>query len=87
MVCGMTTTFSFIQTGSIPTARALCSVSALFPGSRLESEVYKGVPAAVIAAAAAPKQLLILPLVDHFFAAQLDPRLSALASWLKEQIR
>jgi alpha/beta superfamily hydrolase len=62
-------------------------VSPLCPGSRLEAQVNERVPAAMVAAAAGPKQLVILPLSDHFFAGQLEPVQAALACWLKEQLR
>jgi hypothetical protein len=61
-------------------------VSRLCPGDRLEALV-NDAPAAAVAAAAGPKQRLILPLVDHFFAGQLEPVHSALFCWLKEQLR
>jgi hypothetical protein len=62
-------------------------VSRLCPGGRQGALFNEGAPVAVVASAAGPKQLLILPLVDHFFAGQFEPRLSVLAIWLKEQMR
>jgi hypothetical protein len=41
----------------------------------------------VVAAAAEPKQLVLLPRADHFFTGQLEPMQSALSGWLKEQLR
>jgi len=41
----------------------------------------------VVASAAEPKQLVLLPRADHFFTGQLEPLQSALAGWLKEQLR
>jgi len=38
----------------------------------------------VAAAAAEPKQLVLLPRADHFFTGQLEPMQSALSGWLKE---
>lgn len=38
--------------------------------------------AEVAASAAEPKQLVLLPRADHFFAGQLEPMQSALAGWL-----
>jgi hypothetical protein len=40
----------------------------------------------VVAAAAEPKQLVLLPRADHFFTGQLEPMQSALSGWLKEQL-
>jgi len=40
--------------------------------------------AAVVSAAAEPKQLVLLPRTDHFFTGQLEPMQSALSGWLKE---
>jgi alpha/beta superfamily hydrolase len=41
----------------------------------------------VAACAAEPKQLMLLPGADHFFAGQLEPMQQALSSWLKEQLQ
>jgi hypothetical protein len=43
--------------------------------------------ALVAAASAEPKQPVILPHADHSFTGQLEPMKSALACWLKEQLR
>jgi hypothetical protein len=40
---------------------------------------------AIAAAAAEPKQLVLLPRADHFFTGQLEPMQTALATWIKEQ--
>jgi alpha/beta superfamily hydrolase len=40
----------------------------------------------VVALAAEPKRLVLLPGADHFFAGQLEAMQSALAGWLKEQL-
>jgi hypothetical protein len=42
--------------------------------------------AQVIASAAEPKRLVLLPGADHFFTGQLEPMQFALAGWLKEQL-
>ena len=42
---------------------------------------------AVVAQAAEPKRLTLIPGADHFFTGQLEPMQSALAEWLKEQLR
>jgi alpha/beta superfamily hydrolase len=41
----------------------------------------------VVASAAPPKQLLLLPGGDHFFAGQLASMQDALSGWLKEQLQ
>lgn len=40
----------------------------------------------IVANAAPPKTLVLLPGADHFFAGQLDAMQNSLASWLKEQL-
>ena len=40
----------------------------------------------LIASAAEPKQLTILPGADHFFSAQIEPMQRTIASWVKEQL-
>jgi alpha/beta superfamily hydrolase len=42
--------------------------------------------AQVVASAADPKQLALLPAADHFFTGHLDAMQSSLASWLKGQL-
>ena len=42
--------------------------------------------AQVVASAAEPKRLILLPGGDHFFVDQLEPMQRALADWLKEQL-
>ena len=42
--------------------------------------------AEVIASAAEPKRLVLLPGADHFFRGQLKPMQQTLAAWLKEQM-
>jgi alpha/beta superfamily hydrolase len=42
--------------------------------------------AQVVASAANPKQLVLLPGADHFFTGHLDAMQSSLSSWLKEQL-
>ena len=41
---------------------------------------------AVVASAAAPKRLVLIPGADHFFSDRLEPMQRALAGWLKEQL-
>ena len=41
----------------------------------------------IAAAAAEPKQLILLPGADHFFSGHLEPMQSALAGWVKEQLQ
>jgi alpha/beta superfamily hydrolase len=40
----------------------------------------------VVASAAEPKQLVLLPGADHFFAGQPEPLRQAPSGWLKEQM-
>jgi uncharacterized protein len=40
----------------------------------------------VIASAADPKRLVLLPGADHFFTGQLEPMQQTLAAWMKEQM-
>ncbi len=41
----------------------------------------------LVAVAAEPKRLVLLPRADHFFTGQLEPMQSSLTGWLKEQLR
>lgn len=41
----------------------------------------------VVASAADPKRLVLVPGADHFFAGQLNAMQSALVGWLKEQVQ
>jgi hypothetical protein len=43
--------------------------------------------AQAVAAAAEPKQLVLIPRADHFFTGQLEPMQQALTCWLKEQLQ
>jgi alpha/beta superfamily hydrolase len=40
----------------------------------------------IVASAAEPKRLILIPGADHFFTDQLEPMQCALAGWLKEQL-
>jgi len=40
----------------------------------------------IVASAADPKQLVLVPGADHFFAGQLESMQTALSGWLKEQV-
>lgn len=63
-----------------------CSLSKLF----LSGNADEYAPAAdlqqVVAHAAEPKQLVLLPGADHFFAGRLEAMQNMLAAWLKEQL-
>jgi hypothetical protein len=63
-----------------------CTVPKLF----LSGDHDRFAPAAqlarVVASAAEPKRLLLLPGGDHFFAGQLELMQEELAGWLKEQV-
>jgi hypothetical protein len=41
---------------------------------------------AIVAPAAEPRKLVLVPGADHFFAGQLQPMQSELAGWIKEQV-
>jgi alpha/beta superfamily hydrolase len=62
-----------------------CSISKLFLSG--DNDLYA--PAAqltqVVASAAAPKRLVLLPGANHFFTGQLELMQQAIAGWLKEQ--
>ncbi len=64
-----------------------CSLPKLFLSGASDEYASASGLAQVVAAAAEPKQLVLLPRADHFFAGQLEPLEQALAGWLKEQLR
>jgi hypothetical protein len=41
----------------------------------------------VVASAAEPKRLILIPGADHFFSEHLGSMQNALAEWLKEQLQ
>jgi alpha/beta superfamily hydrolase len=43
--------------------------------------------AQVVASAAEPKRLILIPGADHFFTGHLEPMRQALSGWLKEQMQ
>jgi hypothetical protein len=43
--------------------------------------------AQVVANAAEPKRLVLVPGADHFFTDQLEPMQRAITNWLKEQMQ
>jgi uncharacterized protein len=68
--------YGFLRAATIPKLFVSGERDAFGPQAQL---------AEVIAAAAEPKQLVLIPGADHFFTGQLEPMQKALASWLKEQ--
>jgi hypothetical protein len=84
---GMITIFSPIPSGAIPAKTILRRVS--IPGSDygIETLVNQDAPEEEAGSAAEPHQLVLLPPTDQFLAGQLEPVHSALACWLKEQMR
>lgn len=65
---------------------AECAISKLFLSGAEDQYAPAAQLASTVAAAAEPKQLVLLPRTDHFFTGQLEPMQSALAGWLKEQL-
>lgn len=73
---GRTYRYSFLHDLRIPKLFLSGDRDQYAPVADLES---------VVAAAADPKQLVLVPGADHFFASQLEAMQSALVNWLKEQ--
>ena len=69
--------YGFLRSATIPKLFVSGERDAFGPETQL---------AEVIAAAAEPKKLALIPGADHFFTGQLEPMQKALASWLKEQL-
>lgn len=69
--------YRFLRAATIPKLFLSGERDAFGPRAQLEE---------VIAAAADPKQLVLIPGADHFFTGQLEPMQKALAGWLKEQL-
>src|ERR1700676_3848310 len=63
-----------------------CGIPKLFISGDRDQFAPSGTLAQVVASAAAPRQLVLVPAADHFFAGQLEPMQRALAGWLKEQV-
>jgi alpha/beta superfamily hydrolase len=63
-----------------------CTLPKLFLSGASDPYAPAAELAAVVSAAAEPKQLVLLPRTDHFFTGQLEPMQSALSGWLKEQL-
>ena len=68
--------YSFLRTAEIPKLFVSGDRDAFGPRAQLEE---------VIAAAADPKRLVLIPGADHFFNGHLEPMQKAMAGWLKEQ--
>ena len=63
-----------------------CVIPKLFISGDRDQFAPSGSLAEVVASAAAPSQLVLVPAADHFFVGQLEPMQRALAGWLKEQV-
>jgi alpha/beta superfamily hydrolase len=63
-----------------------CTIPKLFLSGDRDQFAPAAALARVTASAAEPKQLVLLPGADHFFAGQLEPMQQALSGWLKEQL-
>jgi alpha/beta superfamily hydrolase len=66
---------------------ARCTLPKLFLSGADDQFASAAQLAHVAAAAAEPKQLLLIHGADHFFDGQLTPMQQALAGWLKEQLQ
>jgi alpha/beta superfamily hydrolase len=64
-----------------------CSFPKLFLSGDQDSFAPAAQLAQVVASAAEPKSLVLLPGADHFFTGQLELMQQALAGWLKEQLQ
>jgi alpha/beta superfamily hydrolase len=64
-----------------------CKIPKLFLSGDNDQYAPAAQLAQVAASAAEPKQLLLIPGADHFFAGQLAPMQQALSFWLKEQLQ
>lgn len=63
-----------------------CSTPKLFLSGDRDQYAPSESLAQIVAAAKSPKQLVLIPAADHFFAGQLEPMQQALSCWLKEQV-
>jgi alpha/beta superfamily hydrolase len=64
-----------------------CSIPKLFLSGDQDSFAPAAQLAQVVASAAEPKSMVLLPGADHFFTGQLELMQQALAGWLKEQLK
>ena len=64
-----------------------CSIPKLFLSGGEDEFAPAAQLARTVAAAAEPKQLVLLPGADHFFTGHLEAMQTALRGWLKEQLR
>jgi hypothetical protein len=64
-----------------------CTLPKLFLSGDSDQFAPAAQLAGLVASAAEPKRLVLLPRTDHFFTGQLEPMQAALRDWLKEQIR
>jgi hypothetical protein len=64
-----------------------CTIPKLFLSGESDQHAPTSELEQVVASAAEPKHLVLLPRADHFFTGQLEPLQSALTGWLKEQLR
>jgi alpha/beta superfamily hydrolase len=63
-----------------------CSVPKLFLSGDCDQYAPSESLRQVVAAAADPKHLVVIPFADHFFTGHLQPMQQALAGWLKEHV-
>jgi len=64
-----------------------CTIPKLFLSGANDQFAPSAQLTQVVATAAEPKQLVLVPRADHFFTGQLDSMQLSLTSWLKEQMR
>ncbi len=70
--------YPFLKNLAVPKLFLSGSRDQFAPGAQLER---------VVASAAEPKRLVLIPGADHFFSEHLGPMQNALAEWLKEQLQ
>jgi alpha/beta superfamily hydrolase len=70
---------------SYPSLHA-CNLPKLFLSGDCDQFAPSAQLTRMVAAAAEPKQLVLLPGADHFFTGHLAPMQLSLAAWLKEQV-
>jgi hypothetical protein len=63
-----------------------CAIPKLFLSGDMDQYAPKTELIKAVAAAAPPKQVVLVPGADHFFNGYLEPMQSALSSWLKEHL-
>jgi hypothetical protein len=64
-----------------------CTIPKLFLSGNHDQYAPAAQLTQLAATAADPKQLVLLPGADHFFAGHLEPMQQALAGWFKEQLQ